>query len=109
MIGSDQTIAQQDAFNTAEELSICLVTQVRQALNLTQEQIGQLIDMHAQNISKAENDRYTLKREQQRKLLILREISHVPGIREMLPYLVEKCGGGDAFHMIRTLHWVTAV
>ena len=109
MNGTDRAIVQQDAFNTAEELGICLVTQVRQALNLTQEQIGDLIGLHSRNVSKAENDAYTLKREQQGRLLILREISHVPGIREMLPYLVAKCGGDDAYHMARTLHWVIAV
>jgi DNA-binding transcriptional regulator YiaG len=109
MIGTDPAIVQHDAFNTAEELSICLVAQVRQALNLTQEQIAQLLGMHAQNVSKAENDRYTLSRDCQSKLLILREISHVPGIVVMLPFLIAKCGGSDAYVVARQIHWAVTI
>lgn len=102
-------IVQQDAFNTAEELSICLVSQVRTALNLTQQQIADLIDLHVQNISKAENDRYDLKRKQRDRLLKLLEISHMPGIAELMPFLVDKSGGDAAFHVAQTLHWTAAV
>ncbi len=109
MIGAEGAIVQQDAFNSAEELSICLVTQVRQALGLTQEQVGDMIGLHPQNVSKAENDRYTLKREQQRRLLILQEISHIPGVRELLQYLLAAEGGDDAYYVARTLHLVAAV
>lgn len=105
---AENTIVQQDAFNSAEELSICLVTQVRQALGLTQEQLGDIIELHPQNVSKAENDRYTLKREQQTKLLMLREISHVPGFRDTLQYLLQEFGATRAFYVAQSLHLVIA-
>jgi DNA-binding XRE family transcriptional regulator len=101
-------IAQQDAFNTAEELSICLVTQVRTALDLTQEQVGELIQLHPQNVSKAENDRYTPSREHTGKLLMLREISHIPGIRALLQFLLAEHGGTRAFYVVQSLHLVVA-
>lgn len=99
--------AQQDAFNSAEELSICLVAQVRQAFGMTQEQIGDIIKLHPQNVSKAENDRYTLNREQQRRLLMLREISHVPGISDVLKFMHSQYGGDDAYYVARSVHLVT--
>ena len=105
----EQPIVQQDAFNTAEELGICLVKQVRQALGLTQEQIAKLIELHPRNVSKAENDDYSLSRDHQHKLLILREISHVPGIADLMPFLVDKAGGSDAWVVVRNLHWAAAV
>lgn len=108
MMGAHPTIVQQDAFNTAAELGICLVTQVRQSLDLTQQQLGDLIGLHPRNVSKAENDDYLVTPGVQHKLLILREVSHIPGIRDLLQFLLREHGAAHAFHAAYSLHLVVS-
>lgn len=101
-------IVQQDAFHSPEELSICLVTAVRTALNLTQEQFGKLVGLHPQTISKTERERLRIDNDLQYKLLILREISDIPGMRELIAYMLPRQPGPDVFFAVQALHKVVS-
>ena len=92
----DKTI---DAFSSPGELSLGLVRHVRDLLGMTQVQFGQLVGMHNVTISNLERGNLELDDELRHKLLMLKEISNIPGSADMLRYVTKNYTGTDALFL----------
>ena len=97
---------QQDAFPLSAELSNYLVREIRQDFNMTQNQFAELLEIHPQNLSQFETGRNPVTDGLLSKLLLLRDISHVPGIALSLIYVVDHVSGRRAWLMAEMLFMV---
>ena len=73
-----------------------LVHRLRDAYRLTQKEAGVLLDVHCMTLSKLENGRCALNRDLRDTLLILLDVSKLPGVVEHLRHVLMTRGGGEA-------------
>jgi transcriptional regulator with XRE-family HTH domain len=97
-----------DAFSSPGELSVGLIRHVRKLFGMTQEQFGRLVGMHYVTISNLERKDLALDDELRHKLLMLQEISRIPGAPELLRYVAKNYTGTDALFLGLALHKVVA-
>jgi len=97
-----------DLLNTPEELSARLMREVRQALQMSQEQFGDLIGAHFVTVSRIENEKIPLPDGLRDKLLTLREVVAIPGMCETLRYIAAARTENDAMWIAQAVHKVVA-
>ena len=73
-----------------------LVHRLRDAYRLTQKDAALLLSVHPMSVSKLENHRATLSRELRNKVLILLDVSLIPGAVDSIRYVLKAQGGDEA-------------
>lgn len=102
MTGSDS----RDLLNTAEELSARLMREVRTVLKMSQDKFGDLIGAHFVTVSRIENEKLPLPDGLRDKLLILQELTSIPGVPDTLRYIAHTRNGNDAMLVAQLVHKV---
>lgn len=70
---------------------------------MSQNQLSELLGIHPQTLSDLERGKKPVSTELLDKLLLLRDIIHIPGSSNTLKYLVDSVGHHPAWHVASTL------
>lgn len=99
---------QLDGFDYPLEVSQRLVADIRAGLGLSQHAFAGLVNLHPQTVSKLERGALSMDEQLRHKLLMLRDILGVPGVAEMVRYMVQNYRGDDAYWLAQAVHKVAA-
>lgn len=86
-----------------DHVSKCLLLEIRETYKISQNQAAILLSLHKMTISKIERGKASHNNEIYLKLLILRDVSQLPGAIQAINYILDNVSGHHAYHAAMSL------